>query len=117
MREPRPARQYLEDMLEAAEKALSFTSTMDRDRFLGDEYAVLVVSRLLEIVGEAAKNVPEEFRVAHPEIPWRPIAGTRDVLIHAYFHVDAGRLWSMVAEDLPPLRDALRRILTEEDVV
>lgn len=115
MREPRPARQYLEDMLEATEKALSYTSGMDRDRFLGDEYAVLVVSRLLEIVGEAAKNVPEEVRVAHTEIPWRPIAGTRDVLIHAYFHVDAGRLWRMVAEDLPPLRDALRRILSEED--
>ena len=64
-------------MLEATEKALSYTSGMDRDRFLGDEYAILIISRLLEIVGEAAKNVPEEVRVAHPEIPWRPIAGTR----------------------------------------
>lgn len=114
MRDSRPARQYLEDMLEATEKALSYTTGMDRDGFLEDEYAILVVSRLLEIVGEAAKSVPERVRGAHPEIPWRKIAGTRDILIHAYFHVDAGRLWRTVTEDLPPLRDALRRILSEE---
>jgi uncharacterized protein with HEPN domain len=115
MRDSRPAAQYLEDMLEATEKALSYTSGMDRDQFLDNEYAVLVVSRLLEIVGEAAKNVHEEVRSAHPEIPWRRIAGTRDILIHADFHVDAGQLWRTVTEDLAPLRDALRRILSEED--
>ena len=115
MRGPRDVTQYLEDMLEATEKALSYTSGMDRDGFLEDEYAVLVVSRLLEIVGEAAKNIPDAVRTAHPEIPWRKIAGTRDILIHAYFHVDAERLWRTVTEDLSPLRDALRRILSEED--
>ena len=115
MRGPRPATQYLEDMLEATEKALFYTSGMDRDGFLDDEYAVLVVSRLLEIVGEAAKNIPDAVRAAHPEIPWRKLSGTRDILIHAYFHVDAERLWRTVTEDLSPLRDALRRILSEED--
>lgn len=105
-------RQYLEDMLEATEKALTYSSGMGRDRFVKDEYAVLVVSRLLEIVGEAAKNVPEDVRAAHPEIPWMKIAGTRDILIHAYFHVDAGRLWQTVTEDLPTLSEALRRILS-----
>ncbi|MEN6518186.1 MAG: DUF86 domain-containing protein [Methanospirillum sp.] len=101
-------------MLEATEKAFSYTSGMDRDRFVDDEYAVLVISRLLEIVGEAAKKVPDVVRADHPEIPWRKIAGTRDILIHAYFHVDAGQLWRTVTEDLSPLRDALRRILSEE---
>ena len=115
MREPRTVTVYLEEMLKATEKALSYTSGMDRDGFLEDEYAVLVISRLLEIVGEAAKNVPKAVRADHPEIPWRKIAGTRDILIHAYFHVDAEQLWRTVTEDLSPLRDALRRILSEED--
>ena len=69
MRGPRDVTQYLEDMLEAAEKALSYTSGMDRDGFLEDEYAVLVVSRLLEIVGEAAKNIPDAVRTAPPRSP------------------------------------------------
>ncbi len=115
MRDSRSAAQYLEDMLVATEKALFYTSGMGRDQFLDDEYAVLVVSRLLEIVGEAAKNVPGDIRAARPEIPWRKIAGTRDILIPAYFHVDGDRLWHTVTEDLAPLRDALRRILSEED--
>ena len=114
MRDSRSSTQYLEDMLEATEKALSYTSGMDRDGFLEDEFAILVVSRLLEIVGEAAKHVPEGVRGAHPEIPWRKIAGIRDILIHAYAHVDAGQLWRTVTEDLSPLRNALRRMLTEE---
>lgn len=96
------------------EKALLFTAGLDRGRFLEDEEKIPAISRLLEIIGEAAENVPEEVRVAPAEIPWRPIVGTRDVLIHAYFHVDAERLWKTVEEDLPPLRSALRRILDEE---
>ncbi|MEN6517319.1 MAG: HepT-like ribonuclease domain-containing protein [Methanospirillum sp.] len=101
-------------MLEATEKALSVTSGMDRDRFLEDENAVLIISRLLEIIGEAAKRVPERIRLQNPDVPWKDITGTRDILIHAYFHVDAGQLWRTVTEDLSPLRDALRRILSEE---
>jgi uncharacterized protein with HEPN domain len=87
---------------------------MSRDQFLESEQMILIISRLLEIVGEAAKHVPERVRSAHPEIPWRKIAGTRDILIHAYAHVDAVQLWRTVTEDLSPLRDALRRMLTGE---
>ncbi|MEN6342144.1 MAG: DUF86 domain-containing protein [Methanospirillum sp.] len=112
MREPRTVTVYLEDMLEATEKALLFTAGLDRGRFLEDEEKILAISRLLEIIGEAAKNVPDTVRAIHPDIPWRKIAGTRDILIHAYFHVDAERLWKTVEEDLPPLRSALRRILS-----
>jgi uncharacterized protein with HEPN domain len=116
MRDSRSTAQYLDDMLEATEKTLSYTSGMNRGGFIEDEYTVLVVSRLLEIVGEAAKNIPDDVRSSHPEIPWRKIAGTRDVLIHAYFHVDAGQLWQTITEDLVPLRDALRRIVDKEQI-
>ena len=115
MRGSRDVTQYLEDMLDAAEKALSYTSGMNRDQFLESEQMILIVSRLLEIVGEAAKRIPEPIRLQNPDVPWKDITGTRDILIHAYFHVDAEQLWRTVTEDLSPLRDALRRILSEED--
>lgn len=63
----------------------------------------LALTRLVEIVGEAAKNVSDEERRRHPRIPWRAIAGTRDRLVHAYFDVDLDRLWQIVSVDLPEL--------------
>ncbi len=114
MRGPRTVAVYIEDMLDATEKALSFTNGLDRDRFLENEEKVLAVTRLLEIIGEAAKNVPDTVRAGHPDIPWRKITGTRDRLIHAYFQVDADQVWRTVEEDLPPLRTSLQRILDDE---
>ncbi len=114
MRETRSVRLYLEDMLESTERALSFTNGIDEARFLEDEQLVLAIARLLETIGEAAKNVPETVRIAHPDIPWRKITGNRDRLIHAYFHVDAERLWRTVEDDLPALQVALRRPLASD---
>lgn len=69
MRGPRTVTVYLEDMLEATEKILAFTRGLDRDDFLGNEEKVLAVTRLLEIIGEAAKNVPDAVRAGHPDVP------------------------------------------------
>lgn len=69
MRGPRTVAVYLEDMLEATEKFLAFTRGLDRDDFLGNEEKVLAVTRLLEIIGEAAKNVPDAVRAGHPDVP------------------------------------------------
>ena len=67
--------------------------------------------RLLEIIGEAAKQVTTETRTAHPEIPWREIAGTRDRLIHGYFDVDLDVVWSIATGDLPGLVESLESML------
>ncbi len=72
-----------------------------------DAQLALALTRLVEIIGEAAKNVSPETRATLPQIPWRAIAGTRDRLVHAYFDVDLERLWQIVAVDLPPLVAAL----------
>jgi uncharacterized protein with HEPN domain len=105
---------YLEDMLHAAEKAIFFIEGMEPGDFLINEEKVFAVTRALEIIGEAAKHVPESARKKYPDVPWRAIAGTRDKLIHAYFDVHVLRLWTTVEQDLPPLKIALIQILKEE---
>ena len=67
--------------------------------------------RNFEIMGEAAKRVPEAYRTRHPEIPWRLMAGFRDVLIHAYEGIDLKRVWRIVRHDLPAVKKAIEKIL------
>jgi uncharacterized protein with HEPN domain len=71
----------------------------------------MALTRLVEIIGEAAKNVSDDERHRHAAIPWRAIAGTRDRLTHAYFDVDLDQLWQIVASDLPNLVPVLERAL------
>ena len=101
----------LRHMLDAARKALSFTHGRSRVDLDTDEQLALAIVRLLEIIGEAAKQVTTETRTSHPEIPWREIAGTRDRLIHGYFDVDLDVVWSIATGDLPGLVASLESIL------
>lgn len=76
----------------------------DLDR---DEMLRLALTKLVEIVGEAAKQVTDEGRAEMPDVPWSAAARTRDRLVHHYFDVDLDVLWATVTEDLPMLLDAL----------
>ena len=80
--------------------------------FDADEKLALALVRLLEILGEAAKGVSPDFRDAHPQIPWKLVAGARDRLIHGYFEVDLKIVWEIVTRDLPPLIAELERLLS-----
>lgn len=102
---------YLEDILNAIEKAASFIEGMKFEQFSRDDKTAFAVIRALEIVGEAAKNIPERIRASYPEMPWREMAGIRDKLIHGYFGVDLKVVWKTVTEDLPPLAPEISRIL------
>ncbi len=93
----------LRHMRDAAKQAIGFTSGRSNADLYRDAQLALALTRLVEIIGEAAKNVSAETRAKLPQIPWRAIAGTRDRLVHAYFDVDLERLWQIVAVDLPPL--------------
>jgi uncharacterized protein with HEPN domain len=94
-------------MLDAARQAIAFVQGRVRSDLDRDLQLALALTRIVEIIGEAAKNVQTETRARMPQIPWRAIAGTRDRLVHAYFDVDLDQLWQIVTVDLPPLAAAI----------
>lgn len=97
--------------IENAEKALDFVFGMEFDAFFEDEKTSYAVIRALEIIGEAARQIPEDVRNANLEIPWREIAAMRNKLMHEYFGANMKVVWQTVQEDLPAIIPVLRRIL------
>jgi uncharacterized protein with HEPN domain len=81
--------------------------------FMGDVRTQDAILRRLEIVGEAVKRLPQAFRDAHPAIPWKRIAGFRDVAIHHYDRVDLDRVWMLAQRDAPVLLDQVKELLAE----
>jgi uncharacterized protein with HEPN domain len=90
---------------------LSFVQGMDYDGFCMDEKAVYAVIRALEIIGEAARQIPEAIRQSNPEIQWREIAAMRNKLTHEYFGVNTKVIWRTVHEDLALIIPLLRKML------
>lgn len=101
----------LRHMLDAARKATMFTQGRTRQDLDTDEQAALAIVRLLEIIGEAARGLSQDFRQSHSDIPWKDIIGTRDRLIHGYFDVDLDIVWQIVTADLPQLILEWERII------
>jgi len=105
---------YLSDILIAATNAQNFVAGLNFDAFQADAEKVYAVTRALEIIGEAARQLPESLLERHPELPWHEMIGMRNVVIHEYFGVDYEVLWRTVHEDLPPLRVAVKAIFEAE---
>ena len=101
-------------MLDHAREAVAmvrgrFRDDLDRDRQLN-----LALVRLVEVIGEAAARVPEEFRRRYPQVPWRQTVGLRNRLIHGYDVIDFDILWAVLQRDLPALIETLEAIVKEE---
>ena len=102
---------YLRDALAAMHKAQEFVEGIDYTAFVQDDKTSFAVVRALEIVGEAAKLVPDGVRSQFPDAPWRDMAGMRDVLIHGYFGVDLEVVWRTVTVRIPQVIPALQRAM------
>jgi uncharacterized protein with HEPN domain len=104
-------RDYLRHILVEVEYLLDQSQGLSFDRFAADETLRRAFVRSLEVIGEAVKNLPEEFRASHSEVEWRSIARMRDRLIHGYFGVDYQLVWDVVQEKLPELKRNIQRII------
>lgn len=104
---------YLRHILDAIEIIRSYAEAGEAS-FHSNQMRQDAIVRRLEIIGEATKQLTSESRQKEPDIPWRRIAGLRDRLIHGYAGVDFHAVWSVVAIDLAPLEEAVRRLLLEE---
>lgn len=96
-------RLYLEDIERACKKVGRFTQGCDLETFVADERTYDAVLRNLEVIGEAAKRVPDDVRAQMPNVPWRAIAGFRDFVAHVYFAVDDQIVWNAVQQEVPKL--------------
>ena len=104
-------RDYLRHILMEADYLVSQTAGLTRDELLSNETLRRAFVRSLEIIGEAAKNVPEEFRARYPTVEWRAMSGMRDRLIHGYFGVDYELVWDVVKNRIPDVRRQIESIL------
>lgn len=110
---PRDPRTSLSQMLEHASEAAAMLSGRSRDDLQSDRQLGLAITRLLEIVGEAATRVTPEQRLLYPDMAWKEIIALRNRLIHGYDAVDYDILWVILTQDLPVLIDQLQRILAK----
>ena len=106
---------YLLDIMRACRAVAGFVAGCDERAFRESDLVRSAVARKIEIIGEATRRLSDQFRAAHPHVPWRQMAGMRDRLIHGYDDIDWGKVWAVAVEELPPLDEILGSLLATED--
>jgi uncharacterized protein with HEPN domain len=102
---------YIKDILQNMRDAEQFIQGMTYEQFVADKKTMNAVLRSIEVIGEAAKRVPDDVRAQYPQIPWKEMAGMRDKVIHLYFSVDNETVWLVVKERIPSLQPLLEQIV------
>jgi len=105
---------YLKDILTAMENIEEFVKGINYDGFIRDDKTMSAVIRKFEIIGEATKQISDDIRQKHPEIPWKEMAGMRDRLIHFYSGVDYNLVWETINKRIPDVKPLIRKILKKD---
>ena len=111
MKEPKP---YLEHILQECKFLIEESEGITFEDFIKSPVLMRAFVRSLEVIGEAVKNLPWEFREKYSEVPWKEIAGMRDKLIHEYFGVNYKIVWKTVQQEIPKLKEQVEEIMKKE---
>src|SRR5258707_10850906 len=104
----------LRQIIELCDKALELKASMTLQEFRADWRKHMLAERLVEVLGEAVKRIPENLRKRYPQVPWRKVSGTRDYIAHGYDSVDYDVIWGVLDQEVGNLREAVKSILTSE---
>lgn len=102
---------YLKHILDAITDIESSVDGLTKEEFKGNKDKKDAAIRRIEVIGEAVKNTSQDLKKKHPEVEWKKIAGSRDVMIHSYFNVDLDIVWEIIRKDLPALKKQIKQIL------
>ena len=106
----RGANLLIEDMLTAIRKIEKFAADLSRESFLQDDKTIDAVVRNLEVLGEAARQIPDELVIQHSDVPWHLMRGLRNRVVHDYFGLDLEIIWQIISEDLAQLKSQLENV-------
>jgi uncharacterized protein with HEPN domain len=104
---------FLQDIAKMIALLEQFTTGIEFEAFAGNAEKQAAVTKMLENIGEAVKQIPKEIRELYPAIPWSSIAGMRDILVHHYWDVDLETTWQVIQVDLPLLKVVINELLNE----
>ncbi len=111
----RPIDLLLNDICQAIDRIEQYIGNLSFDAFSKDQKSVDAVVRNLEIIGEAAIRLPDEFKEKYSEIEWHKVVGLRHRIVHEYFGIDLEIIWQILQKDLPELKQKIMQIMREED--
>lgn len=106
----RSYRLYLNDILDSIKKIENYTGDLSYKDFIENDMIRDAVLRNLEVIGEAAKSIPDEVRDQYPDVPWRRIVGLRNIVIHEYFGVDFENIWKIIKDNIPEVKPYIEQI-------
>ena len=102
---------YLDDILTSIERLKEYTKNLSKEDFSKDQKTIDAVVRNIEILGEAARNIPEDFKEEYPKVPWSKMISMRNKVIHEYSGIDLDILWQTIEDDLQGLEDQLKELV------